>query len=156
MIFDFEYEIDKAQLQKNLNKLSNFNNKISNKNIIELIAEQIKLNIFTRTNAGYDYNYEKFDKYNNKYAKKEGKTLVNLTLTGHMLNAMTQKALTTDMAKIFFMTDRARKLAEIHNNLGAGKKKVIRKFFGINSRDEDIAQELYIKEITKAKKGVGL
>lgn len=152
----FEVEVDRAITDKILAKLSRLGAALDNKLLVEMVAERVKSNIFYRTSAGFDMDYKSFLPYNKQYAEKEGKTVVNLTRTGQMMNEMTQKALSADMAKIFFMTERSRKLADIHQNLGAGRSKKIRRFFGVNIRDEQDAQVLFREEIQKAKEGAGL
>jgi len=151
-----DMKVDKAIIKQLTNKFHKFQGDIINESLIEFVAERIKSNIFTRTNAGFDVNFAAFRPYNKKYAAAEKKTIVNLTRSGQMLNEMTQKALSNDTAKIFFMTERSRTLADIHNNIGVGPKKIVREFFGANIRDESDAQKVYTQAIKKAKEGAGL
>ena len=125
---------------------------ITNKRILNLIATKIKNNIFTRTSAGYDQNYNKFLPYSPKYAIYKGTTRVNLTDTGQMLNEMTQKVISNDTIKLFFVEGRARNLAFKHMNTA----RKIRSFFGVNARDEAEATALYDREISAEIARLGL
>lgn len=151
-----EVEVDQRAIDQLANKFRKYNDGINDKQLVEMIAERVKSNIFTRTQAGYDTDYKTFLPYNPKYAEKEGKTIVNLTLTGQMMNEMTQVALDNNTAKIFFMTERSRTLADKHNNIGVGRQRKIRKFFGINIRDEADAQKLFKEEMARVKETSGL
>lgn len=151
-----EVVIDANQVSAIAQRMLSFSGKLNNSEIVESVALQVKDNIFLRTNAGQDVSMLSFAPYSQKYAEMEGKTIVNLMKTGQMLNEMTQKAMSNDTAKIFFMTERSRKLADVHNNLGAGRSKVIREFFGINEKDFALAKDLYQQAIKKAKEEVSI
>jgi hypothetical protein len=133
-------------------KLDNLSSSITKTSILNLIATKIKNNIFVRTSAGYDQNYRKFLPYSPGYAKYKGTTRVNLSDTGQMLNEMTQKVISNDTVKLFFMEGRARDLAFKHMNTA----KKIRSFFGVNARDEAEATLLYEKELTAEIARIGL
>jgi len=149
-------KVDEAIVKQLTRKFKKFEEKITDQSLIEFVAERIKSNIFTRTNAGVDVNFTAFKPYSKEYAAAEKKTIVNLTQTGGMLNEMIQKTLSNDTAKIFFMTEKSRILADKHNNIGVGSRRIIRQFFGVNIRDEVEAQKTYIQAIKKAKEDVGL
>jgi hypothetical protein len=104
--------------------------------------------------------FRSFQPYSSAYASEEGKTMVNLTLTGTMLNAMTQKALSNTTGKIFFTNAgysgtslTARDVAKIHNE-GRGVPK--REFFAVSSQDNKSALNIYQKGVKKALKESGL
>jgi hypothetical protein len=75
-----------------------------------------------------------------------------MTLTGEMMNSMTQSLVSNNAARIFFSTSSARQKAIWHNILGAGKGKVIRSFFGSSEMDISTAQKLFIAESNRVKR----
>lgn len=145
------YEVPEAQIRALANKFAGLENDLINKNIVETIALQIKDDIYMRTQTGKDADGNKFKPYTLKYASKKGKTVVNLTDSGMMLNAMTQKAMSNDTAKIFFNTSEASELAQVHNE-GQGHMPQ-RQFFGVSRTDNSkalrIYQDLAKKELLK-------
>jgi len=98
-----------------------------------------------RTRRGLDLSGKTFKPYNEKYAERKFKTtgipthVVNLTLDD--ISGMLQQIdhlVATDFSnvEILFRDPRKRKLASYHNELGAGRSRVIREFWGVNSQDE--------------------
>lgn len=151
-----EFSLDNAykkDIDNITRKLSKLGDKITAKSIIEQLALKIKDRIYLRTQAGYDVNYKKLAPYSPEYKKEKGKTIVNLTDTGGMLNSMIQKVMRNDTAKIFFSNDRARKLAKKHIE---GERTKVRNFFGVNANDRGLAQKTYQVEIAKAIESVQL
>jgi len=155
-------EINQAQVNEIIARLEGFGKKITTGAILEQLALQIKNIIYLRTQSGKDADGRPFAPYSVPYAKREGKTLVNLTKTGHLLNAMTQKVLTNSTAKVFFTTYTypngmtTQTLAEIHNEKGAGKKGVVRKFFGVNEMDLQDLTKTYESEVARIKEELKL
>jgi phage gpG-like protein len=157
MSFSVDFDKEKTRkLQKNLGKLKK---EVANRKIMDLVLLKVKNNILLRTNAGKDINFNSFRPYSAKYASAEGKTLVSLTKTGTMLNAMTQKALSGTRGVVFFnnygyknTSLRVHDLVRIHNN-GEGKMPK-REFFGVSSQDNKDAVKIYQKNIAKAIKKV--
>ena len=144
-------EIDKKELER-MNKLfKKTPDNLFNKGVLNLIAMKQKNRMHLRTLSGEDYQNKSFSPYNASYALKTKKTSVNdvnLTLTSNMLDSMTTKA--DDMqAVIFFGNDDAEFLADIHQNRGAGRSKVIRKFFGMSEDDKDKIMGDYTDETAK-------
>lgn len=98
-----------------------------------------------RTRRGVDLSGKTFKPYNEQYAERKFKTtgipthVVNLTLDD--ISGMLQQidhVVNTDFSnvEILFRDPRKRKLASYHNELGAGRSRVIREFWGINPQDE--------------------
>jgi hypothetical protein len=141
--------LNQAQLNKITKKLNNLSKQINNREILNVIGQEVKDNIFFRTNAGKDVNYNNFKSYAPSTIKKKGTSLVNLTDRGIMLKSMIYKVVSNNLVKIAFSNDEARFLADIHNNKGAGRSKVVRKFFGVNDKDEKLARSEYLKSIKK-------
>ena len=150
------YEVSQKELTGIINNLAGIEKTLFNPAILEKLAVDIKQRIKLRTQSGKDKKNKPFKKYSAGYAIKEGKDLVNLTQTAGMLNSMTQKAMSNEVVKIFFSNKRARELADIHINKGAGKGKVIRDFFGVNEKDREFAFSSYRKATAGelAKRGV--
>jgi len=151
------YEVSQKELTGIINNLAGIEKTLFNPAILEKLAVDIKKRVALRTQSGKDKKSKPFKKYSAGYTKQEGKTLVNLTrTTAGMLNSMTQKAMSNEVVKIFFSNKRARELADIHINKGAGKGKVIRDFFGVNEKDREFAFSSYRKATAGelAKRGV--
>lgn len=149
--------INERQLKKLHGYLKHTPDNLFNKDTLELIADQQKNRIFTRTTGGKDTSGNPFKPYNANYALKAKKTSVNdvnLTDTGLMLNTMSQRATDTE-AEIYFIDGDAEKLASYHDKLGAGKNKIIRKFFGMSSEDKDKIMNSYVQETSKRLEKLG-
>ncbi len=136
-----EYKVPTAQILALQKKFEGMSDALMNKKIVETIALEIKEKIVSRTQTGKDLHGKAFKPYTLKYATKEGKTTVNLTNSGVMLNAISQKALSNDTAKIFFMTNESAELAKIHND-GEGNMPQ-RRFFGVGTSDNAEALRIY-------------
>jgi len=150
-------EVNQAQLKKLSSLIKDTPDSLFDKKVLELVALRQKNRIFVRTTGGRDTNSNPFTPYNAAYAKKALKTSVtdvNLTATGNMLNAMTQKA-TDKQAVISFTNNEAEELASYHDKLGAGKNKVIRKFFGMSESDKDDLFDTYLNETAKRLRKLG-
>lgn len=155
-------EINQQQLDAVISKLNKLGTQITTGSILEQIALKIKNTIFLRTQAGKDADNKPFAPYSDAYRTKEKKTFVNLTKTGKLLNAMTQKVLTNNTAKVFFENTgypnglTTQEMAAIHNNKGAGRKKVVRNFFGVNDTDLNDLTRTYESEVAKIKRSLNL
>lgn len=96
--------------------------------------------IRSRTRKGKDVEGRAFRQYNKQYLKKRqadgilNASLVNLEYSrvAGMLKSI-DHMVSNDLSsvRIFFNNDRARTLAEYHNESGAGRSRIIRKFFGL-------------------------
>ena len=140
------YEVSQNEINSLVSRLSGLDKALINSTIIEKIAIDIKERIRLRTQGGKDVNYSSFKKYSLDYSIQEGKTLVNLTNTGEMLNSMTQKVMSNDTIKIFFSNKRARELAKKHQ-FGDGVP--VREFFGVGTKDREFAMATYRKSTAK-------
>lgn len=155
-------EINQEQVDAIASKLEKFGKRITSTAILEQLAVKIKNIIYLRTQSGKDADGSPFEPYSNAYLKREGKVIVNLTKTGHLLNAMTQKVLGNNTAKIFFTNFKypngitTQELASIHNERGAGKSKVVRQFFGVNDDDINDIVKTYESEVARIKQELSL
>lgn len=155
-------QINQAQVNRVIERLDRFSKKITARDVLEQLAVMVKNVIRVRTASGKDVEGKPFAKYNKAYAKQHGKTLVDLTLTGKLMNSMTQKVISNNTAKVFFINTAYKsgintvKLAGIHNEEGAGRSKVVRRFFGLADTDLDKLLKEYQSDIMKAKKEAGL
>lgn len=157
-------QINQEQVNRVIQKLDRFSKRITARDVLEQLAVMVKNVIRVRTATGKDVEDKPFAKYSDRYAKQHGKTLVDLTLSGKLMNSMTQKVMSNNTAKVFFINTaypgksgmNTQKLAAIHNNEGAGRGKVIRQFFGIADTDLDKLLKEYQSDIMKAKKEAGL
>lgn len=109
-------------------------------NKIGLAASRI---ILRRTRQGKDISGSSFKPYSKSYQKKKKKmgfadvTTVNLEASrvGSMLSAIDYET-SFDSVILYFNKPAKEQLAYYHNISGAGKSRVIRKFWGIEMRDE--------------------
>ena len=139
--------IDIRDLEKVISRMGMVGAKVSNKSVLEVVALKIKERIYLRTQAGHDVNNTAFTPYNEKYKKSEGKTLVNMTKTGAMLKSMSQKVVSNDTAKVFFVS--AHEQTKALRHIKGDNNMPQRLFFGVNSKDETNAAALYASEIAK-------
>lgn len=119
------------------------------KEVGQFAADQIRLR--TRLSKGVEQDdgpenkllplaesTKKARKKKKKKGKLSSKTTVtrsNLTETGEMLDSISVIRASKEEALIGFSGDRNKKLGAIHNDLGAGRKKVKRPFFHISKKD---------------------
>ena len=156
--------IDNSQIQSLIKRLGAFGETITATDILAGLAGDIKNKILLRTGSGVDYKGKKFAPYSASYKKSaefkrvKAGDLVNLTLTGEMLNLMTQKIISASQATamLYFSSVEARNKARWHNKEGAGKKKTIREFFNVSDSDYKSAINKYKKTIAKQKTIVGI
>jgi hypothetical protein len=106
---------------------------------IEKLINLARHNILNRVkNKNQDVNGKAFTPYSKAYARKKrvSRERVDLTLSGKMFNQLKTKAISGNEGRLFFGSARAKKLANIHNNLGVGRSKVLREFFGLSDEDK--------------------
>ena len=113
-------------------------------------------NIKKRTTRGIDLLGNVFKPYNEKYARRKYREtginahVVNLIFNpiNGMMDSIDHKVLEGNAGvEIFFTNEQKNRLAEIHHALGAGKSKVIRKFWGVNKDDDDSFKQILTDEI---------
>jgi len=103
-------------------------------------------NIKDRTRRGVDLDGRTFKPYNEDYAERKFRLtgipthVVNLTFDD--ISGMMQQidhVIASDFSKVELqiLDPEKRKIASYHNETGAGRSRVIRKFWGINQTDED-------------------
>lgn len=118
-----------------------------------------------RTRAGKDVDGIPFKSYSKGYIKKKeiagfaDPHAVNLTFSRveNMLNSITHEvANDLESVAVFFDDKDKEQLALYHHKLGAGKGKVVRKFFDIELQSEkDQLADIYIKDVKKIIKNLG-
>lgn len=113
------------------------------KNYLPLYANDVKLSITKRTQAGKDINNKSFKKYSKEYAKKKGSVRVNLTDTGQMLNSIDWKKIPYGVRMYFNSTEQRNKAKGNQNK---------RKFFGIDPTARQRLQKQLQKIYHKALK----
>lgn len=102
-------------------------------------------NIKDRTRRGVDLDGRTFKPYNEDYAERKFRLtgipthVVNLTFDD--ISGMMQQidhVIASDFSKVELqiLDPEKRKIASYHNETGAGRSRVIRKFWGINQTDE--------------------
>lgn len=161
-------EINSGELNKKArdlgNKINKYGKALSNREILEDIGLQTKNAILLRTGQGKSVDNTPFEPLSKAYAIREGKKTANLIQTGKMLNAITQVVIGNNEAvKIFFVTGARgagilsnNELAKIHDRLGAGKSRIVRRFFGINNDDVMKIVEAFKKFAKRERERVGL
>jgi len=124
--------------------------------LLEKLAMEAKVRLLRRTEQGKDADGKEFQPYSDKHRRlrvKRGRQVkpVNLSFTGQMLADIHTK---TDPAQgeaiLYFGRAEEAKKAYYHNESGAGKKRVIRKFFAINDEDRKALRRMvreHIKDI---------
>ena len=113
------------------------------------------------TKKGLKFNRGKFDKYNEDYAKWKtkyvGTSIVNLMLTGRMMQSLTPnstvKAKGKNRVELKFSNSEMRERA-FRIQTGVGQP--IRPFFGFDKRTEKKINKEFEKEIGKRMKRMGI
>ena len=138
------------QLSKSLEQIQKkFPNAIK-QTLANVSALQIR-NIRDRTQRkGVSLNGSPFKPYSSGYkrAKVKESGVVDLTDTGQMFSALTSK-IRPSKGTLFFRNMFANKKAFFHDQAGAGKGKVVRRFFGINSKEEKQIVNVFKEKISK-------
>jgi hypothetical protein len=80
------------------------------------LCDSTKAVIIEKTASGRDYMNRSFQPYSKAYAKRTGKTRVDLRVSGRMLDSITAKALSPQRGEVK-VTDHAL-IAEFHNQGG--------------------------------------
>lgn len=123
---------------------------ITQKALAQVSAFQIS-NIRTRTQKqGIDVNERPFKPYSVKYkrAKVKESGVVDLTDTEQMFSSLTSKV-SPSKGVLFFRSQDANRKAFYHDEVGAGKSKVVRPFFGISDKEEDKIIKLFTNILEK-------
>lgn len=123
---------------------------ITSKALAQVSAFQIS-NIRERTQKkGIDVNERPFKPYSIKYkrAKIKESGVVDLTDTGQMFSSLTSK-ISPSKGVLFFRNQNANRKAFYHDEVGAGKSRVVRPFFGISDREEEKIVRLFSKILDK-------
>ena len=149
-----EFIVPENEVRSIADRLESLGQSFSGSEILNIISMKLKNDILNRTQTGRDADGKPFKKYSAGYSSKEGKTVVNLTKTGLMLNSMTQKIMSNDTAMIFFSNPTARERAKIHNN--GTNKMPQRKFFAFGVADNASALKTFKDLATKELKKRGL
>lgn len=150
MVASVTIKTNTIQLSKSLEQIQKkFPNAIK-QTLANVSALQIR-NIRDRTQRkGVSLNGSKFKPYSAGYkrAKVKESGVVDLTDTGQMFSALTSK-ISPSKGTLFFRNMFANKKAFFHDQAGAGKGKVVRRFFGINSKEEKQIVNVFKEKISK-------
>ena len=106
---------------------------------LQLLGNEINTGVVNRTQRGKDINLKPFKKYSSEYRKSKAKShgsVVNLTVSGNMLNSITWKKITNGLR--FYIGNNTERRKAIGNQK-------TRKFMGLDTR-----QKVYIaKKLNK-------
>jgi hypothetical protein len=119
---------------------------LQNQMLLNKLALAQERKIKDRTRRGVDLEGKTFKPYNPQYAKRKFKItgipthVVNLTFDD--ISGMMQQidhVIANDFSKveIQILDPQKRKIAGYHHETGAGRSRVIRRFWGINQQDEN-------------------
>ena len=108
----------------------------SDRGLIREVLLLLRERIIRRTLSGRDESGAAFRRYSPTY-KKQG--TVNLQDTGQMLQGITPTRVQERRGELGFKGGGALQKATWHHVTGAGRSRVIRRFFGITREDEDTA-----------------
>lgn len=105
---------------------------------LRLLGSEIIVGIINRTQRGKDLNNKSFKRYTPLYANDKarefGSSTPNLTVTGNMLNDISQKDIKNGIRLFFVTNESKRKAASVQK---------IRKFLGIDkTQAKDIQKKL--------------
>ena len=109
---------------------------------------------FFNTNPEGQPRYKFFEGGYREFRGSKGRsTKPDLNFRGNMLSAMTTKV-SSDKASLFFRRQEENKKAFFHDIKGAGKGRVVRPFFSINNKEEDLILKEFAIKIEKILKWV--
>jgi len=111
-----------------------------------------------RTQSGIDLEGRPFKPYNEQYAERKFAETgipthtVNLTFNdvdGMLSPLKLNHAINADLTavELLFTDPEKRKLASYHDQLGAGRSRVIRRFWGVNEGDEKVLGEIVEQDL---------
>jgi len=154
-------EIDDKRLRKWLNKILDSIPSQALMNRLGLAAIRL---IKKRTRKGVDVEDEPFREYSEPYKKvRERAGLpthpVNLTfndIDGMMNNIDHLVARDFSKVLVYIKGSRNRRIARYHNVQGAGKSRVIRRFFAINKDEKKKLDSIAQQELKTVLKGLSL
>jgi len=123
-------------------------------NELGLAAQRI---IMKRTREGKDYQGNQFQSYSEAYKKKRQRAglptdPVNLLFNeiDGMMMSIDYKAIdSSNTAQLFFEDNAKARLAEFHNESGAGRSKVIREFWNLSEEEKEKLSAVAVNQITK-------
>ena len=147
MVADIKIKSNAAEVQAIVKKISQRSSSAIKKALANASAYEV-MAIKERTQVkGIDYRNRPFKPYSPKYKRAGVKQsgVVDLTDTGQMFSSLTFKA-TESKGTLFFRQQQANKKAYFHDEVGAGKGKVIRPFFRI-SKDEEVKIEKIFRNV---------
>lgn len=147
MVADIKIKSNAAEVQAIVKKISQRSSSAIKKALANASAYEV-MAIKERTQVkGIDYRNRPFKPYSLKYKRAGVKQsgVVDLTDTGQMFSSLTFKA-TESKGTLFFRQQQANKKAYFHDEVGAGKGKVIRPFFRI-SKDEEVKIEKIFRNV---------
>ena len=153
MVASVTIKTNTIELSKDLEQIQKQFPTAIKQTLANVSAFQIK-NIRDRTQRkGISVNGTAFKPYSAGYkrAKIKESGVVDLTDTGQMFSALTTKILPSK-GTLFFRNMFANKKAFFHDQVGAGKGKVIRPFFGINRQEEKQIVKVFVDKISKIVK----
>ena len=114
---------------------------LRDKELLDTLGLVAKKRIAVRTDKGKDYQGRHFKGYSEKYKKTRAKrgrqtNVVDLQFERHMLNSMQVRSYPVSQeAKVFFSRATERKKAIYHSITGAGRRRVMRRFFALSTPD---------------------
>jgi len=91
---------------------------------MEGIVQDIKETILEKTSQGHDYMNRRFKPYSKAYAKRKGKTRVDLRDTGDMLDSIRTEVISPKHGRV--MVTNKRLIAQFHNT---GTRKMAQREF---------------------------
>lgn len=126
--------------------------------VMKKIADTLERNIRKRTSQGIDAEGRAFAPYSKDYAKKRDKEgrpahIVDLEFTGAMLRGL-KSSINEDKGEVvlhFPDPEQALK-ASFHNEQGAGKNKVMRRFFELSHTDIEDVKKIVTDHVVEVVK----
>lgn len=139
-----KFKIDQSTVASIKNDIfKRFSKSVKDENILQIIKDLILAGVspvsgVARRFQKYSVGYKAFIK---KKKKSKNPTKVNMTLSGEMMDSMFLKDNNSKQTILIGFTD---KKAEYHNDLGAGKSRVIRRLLP-NKKGEEFVKNVNVK-----------
>lgn len=153
MVASVTIKTNTIELSKSLEQIQKRFPSVIKQTLANVSATQIKNIRFRTQKKGISLNGSPFKPYSDGYkrAKVKESGVVDLTDTQQMFSSLTSK-ITPSKGTLFFRNMFANKKAFFHDQAGAGKGKVVRRFFGINRQEEKQIVKVFVDKISKIVK----
>ena len=153
MVAQVKIKTNTAEIQAIVKKIEKRTKSAVKKALANASAFQVGAIKKRTQQKGVDFQGRPFKPYSIKYKRRLVKQsgVVDLTDTGQMFSSLTSR-ITSSKGELFFRQGFANRKAFFHDEVGAGRKKVIRPFFSISKDEETKIEKIFFSVLEKELK----